>query len=141
MDKGIDISGHSQFQLNAIAGQLNERPRKTLGFHTSVEMSSECVASTGFNPPAKAVFGDDRPTRPGCPRATITCRTDAIRSFHAPLPGLLPANQALGLSIDFGPLLWVRTDVWFSRPNFFSSGDCSLGSGPILELRHIGIAL
>jgi IS30 family transposase len=47
MPKGIDISGYSQPQLNAIARQLNERPRKTLGFHTPAEMFSECVASTG----------------------------------------------------------------------------------------------
>ncbi|MBW8470668.1 MAG: IS30 family transposase, partial [Thiobacillus sp.] len=43
----MDISGFSQLQLNAIARQLNERPRKTLGFHTPAEMFSESVASTG----------------------------------------------------------------------------------------------
>ena len=32
MPTGIDISGYSQLQLNSIARQLNERPRKTLGF-------------------------------------------------------------------------------------------------------------
>ena len=47
LPKGIDISGYSQLQLNAIARQLNERPRKTLGFHTPAEMFSACVASTG----------------------------------------------------------------------------------------------
>ncbi|NMM80426.1 IS30 family transposase [Acidovorax sp. SRB_14] len=47
MPKGIDISGDSQLQLNAIARQLNERPRKTLGFQTPAEMFSELVASTG----------------------------------------------------------------------------------------------
>ena len=47
MPKGIDISGYSQAQLNAIARQLNERPRKTLGFQTPAEMFSESVASTG----------------------------------------------------------------------------------------------
>ena len=47
MPKGMDVSGFSQLQLNAIARQLNERPRKTLGFHTPAEMFSECVASTG----------------------------------------------------------------------------------------------
>lgn len=47
MPKGMDISGFSQLQLNAIARQLNERPRKTLGFHTPAEMFSESVASTG----------------------------------------------------------------------------------------------
>ena len=45
--KGIDISGYSQLQLNAIARQLNQRPRKTLGFHTPAEMFSERVALTG----------------------------------------------------------------------------------------------
>lgn len=47
MPKGMDLSNFSQTQLNAIARQLNERPRKTLGFHTPAEMFSECVALTG----------------------------------------------------------------------------------------------
>ena len=47
LPKGIDISTYSQLQLNAIARQLNERPRKTLGFHTPAQMFSERVASTG----------------------------------------------------------------------------------------------
>ena len=47
LPKGIDISGYSQSQLNAIARELNERPRKTLGFRTPAEMFSECVALTG----------------------------------------------------------------------------------------------
>ncbi|MGJ7574830.1 IS30 family transposase [Variovorax sp. RB2P76] len=47
MPKGVDISGYSQAQLNAIARQLNGRPRKTLGFQTPAEMFSESVASTG----------------------------------------------------------------------------------------------
>lgn len=47
MPKGMDLSDFSQTQLNAIARQLNERPRKTLGFHTPAEMFSECVALTG----------------------------------------------------------------------------------------------
>ena len=47
MPKGMDLSSLSQLQLNAIARQLNERPRKTLGFHTPAEMFSKCVASTG----------------------------------------------------------------------------------------------
>jgi IS30 family transposase len=38
MPKGMDISAFSQTQLNAIARQLNERPRKTLGFHTPAEL-------------------------------------------------------------------------------------------------------
>ncbi len=47
MPKGMNLSGLSQLQLNAIARQLNERPRKTLGFHTPAEMFRECVATTG----------------------------------------------------------------------------------------------
>ncbi len=47
MPKGMDISGISQLQLNAIARQLNKRPRKTLGFQTPAEMFRECVAATG----------------------------------------------------------------------------------------------
>ena len=47
MHKGMNLSGLSQLQLNAIARQLNERPLKTLGFHTPAEMFSQCVASTG----------------------------------------------------------------------------------------------
>ena len=47
LPKGIDLSDYSQPQLNAIARQLNERPRKTLGFHTPAEIFSERVALTG----------------------------------------------------------------------------------------------
>jgi len=47
LPKGIDISSYSQAKLNAIARQLNERPRKTLGYQTPAEMFSQSVASTG----------------------------------------------------------------------------------------------
>jgi IS30 family transposase len=47
LPKGIDISGYSQAKLNAVARQLNERPRKTLGYRTPAEMFSHSVASTG----------------------------------------------------------------------------------------------
>lgn len=45
--KGIDLSLYSQAQLNKVARQLNERPRKTLQFKSPAEIFSACVASTG----------------------------------------------------------------------------------------------
>ena len=47
MPRGTDLALHSQAKLNAIARQLNERPRKTLLYQTPAEKFAECVAAIG----------------------------------------------------------------------------------------------
>ena len=46
LPRGIDLAPYSQADLNKIASQLNERPRKTLDFQTPAERFSQCVAMT-----------------------------------------------------------------------------------------------
>ena len=43
--KGMDLSRVHQNRLNAVARELNERPRETLNFYSPAEKFAECVAS------------------------------------------------------------------------------------------------
>ena len=43
--RGTDLSVHSQVRLNRVARELNERPRKTLGYVSPAERFQACVAS------------------------------------------------------------------------------------------------
>jgi IS30 family transposase len=45
--KGLDLSTFTQAQLNKVARQLNERPRKTINYETPIERYRQTVASTG----------------------------------------------------------------------------------------------
>lgn len=45
LPKGTDLSGYSQEELNAIATQINERPRKAHGFFTPAEVYCNCIES------------------------------------------------------------------------------------------------
>ena len=44
---GTPVSGLTQADLDAIAAELNGRPRQTLGWMTPSEALAEAVASTG----------------------------------------------------------------------------------------------
>ena len=45
--RGTDLSCYSQADLNKVARQLNQRPRKTLGYETPAARIQACVALTG----------------------------------------------------------------------------------------------
>jgi transposase, IS30 family len=52
LPKGTDLSGYSQEQLDAIADQMNGRPRKTLGWHSPLEVYGQWLAKLEHQPDA-----------------------------------------------------------------------------------------
>ena len=44
LPKGTDLSVHTAAQLHAIAAELNDRPRKRLGYHTPAEAFAKLLA-------------------------------------------------------------------------------------------------
>ena len=48
LPKGTDLSGYSQEQLDAIADQINMRPRKTLGVRCPLEVYRECLLNASL---------------------------------------------------------------------------------------------
>ena len=48
--KGTDLSGYTQAQLNKVAAQLNNRPRKTLGVRTPAEALQQAFDEVGVAP-------------------------------------------------------------------------------------------
>lgn len=62
--QGVDISGLSQLQLSAIAGQLKGRPRETLAFKTPAEMFSTMTTRREPDPPRPVAQGRSRRVRP-----------------------------------------------------------------------------
>lgn len=45
LPKGTDLSVHSQTELNAIAEEMNTRPRKTLGYHCPAELFHRAIGN------------------------------------------------------------------------------------------------
>ena len=45
--KGTDLSGYTQAELDAVADELNNRPRKTLGWRKPTEVLNEFLVEAG----------------------------------------------------------------------------------------------
>jgi IS30 family transposase len=48
--KGTDLSGYTQDQLDAVADELNGRPRQTLGWRKPIEVYAEHLARLTSQP-------------------------------------------------------------------------------------------
>ena len=52
LPKGTDLSGYSQEQLDAIADEINNRPRKTLGWASPIEVYRAYLEKLANDSPA-----------------------------------------------------------------------------------------
>ena len=50
LPKGTDLSGYTQEQLDAIADEINGRPRKGLGVRSPLSVYAECLAQSQKTP-------------------------------------------------------------------------------------------
>lgn len=48
--KGTDLSGYTQEQLDAVADQLNGRPRRTLGWRKLIDVYAQHLAQLALRP-------------------------------------------------------------------------------------------
>ena len=53
LPKGTDLSGYTQEQLDAIADEINGRPRKGLGVRSPLSVYAECLAQSQKTPPSQ----------------------------------------------------------------------------------------
>jgi hypothetical protein len=72
--KGANLSRVTQAELDAVARQLNGRPRQTLGFRTPAEVLAETIALTGC----------------GRPRTTFVCEIGRVSRRRNNHPVALP---------------------------------------------------
>ena len=57
--KGTDLSVHTAADLNAVADELNDRPRKRLGFRKPIEQIGPLMLRYRLDPPNVQRDGDD----------------------------------------------------------------------------------
>ncbi len=57
LPKGIDLSGYSQLQLDHIAWELNDRPRKSLGWRTAAEVFFDNAYLVRSDPKSTVALG------------------------------------------------------------------------------------
>ncbi len=98
--RGTDLAPHSQAKLNRIARRLNERPRKTLDFHSPAKRFSECVASLRPQPIPVGRYREDLNGRILASRAAAALHHSSVRRTQLAL-GLTPSPACGGLRLYY----------------------------------------